>query len=236
MSRRVRYALAALLLVAVFFAFIHFFSARDIAIDLITRIRAYGAIAPVVYSCVYLIAAVAGFPRTLLTIVAGIVFEPVVAFVVVMVSIMAVFMCTFLIARYFAADWVTSRLEKIPVAKRLMSAVEQHGFRMLVLMRLNPFVPGIVNGYGFGMTSIKPLPYFVASVVGQLPLILIYVYLGWAGGEAILHAGAEAETMRYGTLLFGVTLSLLMLIAIAWYGRRMIDSAGTDMPQSPDVR
>ncbi len=236
MSKGATYVLAAVLVAAALFAIVHFFSAREIASDLITRIRAYGAIAPVVYFFVYLLAAIAGFPRTVLTIVAGIIFAPVVAFVVVMASIMATFMCTFLIARYFAADWVTARLEKVAVAKQLMAAVDQHGFRMLVLMRLNPFVPGIVNGYGFGLTSIRPLPYFVASVLGQLPLILIYVYLGWAGGEAILHSGAGSDKLRYGTLLFGVALSLLMLIAIGWYGRRMIASTEPGMRQPGDVR
>lgn len=235
MSTKTKYALTSLFFVALFFTAIYLIPAKEIAIDLIARIRAHGAIAPVVYFFVYLVAAVSGFSRTVLTIIAGIIFEPLVAFLVVIVSTMVAFMCTFMLARYFAAGWVAARLEKISAAKSLMSAVEKHGFRMLVLMRLNPFVPGIVNGYGFGMTSIRPLPYFVASMVGSLPLILIYIYLGWAGGEALLYAGAEAESLQSGTLVFGVVLSALMLIAISWYGRRAIASANTDAPRPGEI-
>ena len=157
-----------------------------------------------------------------MTIVAGIVFNPVVAFVVTLVAMMASFMCTFTLARYFLSDWVAARLEKYPTASDLMSAVEDNGFRVLVMMRLNPFVPGFVNGYGFGLTSIKPQTYLLASVIGCMPLTLIYIYIGWAGGEAILRSGGEAEKLQEGTMWFGLGLSVVMLVAIAWYGRRTL--------------
>jgi uncharacterized membrane protein YdjX (TVP38/TMEM64 family) len=84
-----------------------------------------------------------------------------------------------------------------------------------------------LNGYGFGLTSIKPLPYLIGSVVGSIPPTLIYVYLGWAGGEAMLRSGGEAENLQQGTMLFGVGLSVVMLLAIAWYGRRMLVATDT---------
>lgn len=221
MSDKAKYWVTTSSVLALIAAAAYLLPARDLATELIGSIRAYGAIAPVVYFFIFVAAAVTGLPRTAVTILAGVVFEPHVAFLVVVASSMASFMLTFLLARRLAADWVNARLEKVPVAAGMMSAVERHGFRMLVLMRLNPFVPGIVNGYGFGMTSMKPMTYFVASVVGSLPLILIYVYLGWAGGETLLHEGVAAGDMPDGLLLFGVTLSAVMLLVIAWYGRKL---------------
>jgi uncharacterized membrane protein YdjX (TVP38/TMEM64 family) len=209
---------------------VYLLPAKEIAIDLITRIRSAGVIAPVVFFFIYLVAAVLGFSRTVLAIVAGVAFNPVVAFSVVLAAMMASFMCTYVLARYFLADWVTARLEKIPVARKLLAAVEGNGFRMLVMMRLNPRVPGVVNGYGFGLTSIKPITYFLASVVGSIPLTLIHLYLGWAGGEAILRSGGQAEKLQEGTMLFGVCLSVVMLIAITWYGRRLIAAVGAPIP------
>lgn len=235
MSNNAKYALTTLLLVTIFIAAAYLVPAKEVATDLVGRIRDYGAIAPIVYFFLYLVAGVAGFSRTILTIIAGIVFEPLVAAIVVILATMAVFMCTFLIARYFAADWVAARLRKIPTAKTLISAVEEHGFRLLVLMRLNPFVPGVVNGYGFGMTSIKPLPYLIASMLGSLPLTLIYVYLGYAGGEALLRDGAQPDSLQRGTLLFGIVLSAILLIAISWYGHRAVTSVGSDASLSDDA-
>lgn len=225
MNTRTKFILAALGIGGVVIAATVVLPAREVAMELIEKVRSYGPVAPVVYFFVYLAAAISGFSRTVLTIIAGILFEPVIAFVVVTVAMMITFIVTFTAARYFMADWVQARLDEIPVARKLLCAVEDNCFRMLVLMRLNPFVPGIVNGYGFGLTSIKPTTYFLASVIGSLPLNLIFIYLGWAGGTAILQSGEEASSLQSGTVLFGTIISVVMLVAITWYGRRTILSA-----------
>jgi len=215
------------LVAAALAAVVYFLPARQIATDLITRIRATGPIAPVVFFFIYVLAAISGFSRSVLAIVAGIIFNPIVAFAALMTAMTVTFMCTYMLARHFLSDWVSARLEKIPTARDLMTAVEDNGFRMLVMMRLNPFVPGFVNGYGFGLTAIKPVTYILASVLGSIPLTLIYLYLGWAGGEAILRSSGQAQKLQEGTMLFGVGLSVLMLIVITWYGRRAIVTAGS---------
>lgn len=232
MTDKTKYALTAGFVAVLFAAVIYLLPAKEIAIELIAHIRSYGSIAPAVFFCVFVAAAVMGFSRSVLTIIGGILFEPLLAVLVVLLSTMVSFACTFMLAKNFAADWVAARLEKIPASKTMMAAVEQHGFRMLVLMRLNPFVPGIVNGYGFGMTSIRFVPYLAASLLGSLPLTLIYVYLGWAGGQSILRADAEPASLQSGTLLFGVILSVAMLIGIAWYGRRATAMTAIDEPRS----
>lgn len=210
------------LILSVVVATVYLIPTKEIALNLIESTRSAGAIAPVLFFVAYVVAAVLGFSRTALAVVAGIVFSPVVAFAVVLVAMMASFMCTYLLAKYFLADWVASRLKKMPIARKLMSAVEENGFRMLVIMRMNPFVPGFINGYGFGLTAIRPTTYFLGSVVGSLPLTLIYLYLGWVGGEAMLRSDSHAENLQEGTMWFGAGLSVVMLIAIAWYGRRTL--------------
>lgn len=160
-----------------------------------------------------------------MTIIAGVLFSPVVAFTVVMLGLMSAFLVTFIMARYFAADWVAARMEKVSTAKALMSAVEKRGFRLLVLMRLNPFVPGVVNGYGFGMTSISLKDYLLASLLGSLPLTAIYIYLGWAGGESVLQSGSATQDVQNGTLIVGVVFSVILLLGISWYGHRAVASA-----------
>ncbi len=205
-------------------AVVYFLPAKEIAVDLVRTIRSYGPVAPVVFFMLYIIAAIIGFPRTVLAILAGIIFTPLTAVIVLMVSMMAAFMATFWLSRHLAADWVAARLESIPIAKALLREVEQNGFKVLALMRMNPFVPAFINGYGFGLTRISPLSYFTASVLGSLPLNMIYIYLGWAGGTAILGDSPDASALQEGTLWAGVALSALLLVAVGWYGRRSIGS------------
>ena len=54
---------------------------------------------------------------------------------------------------------------------------------------------------------------------------LIYIYLGWAGGTAILQSGGEPSSVQSGTVWFGAVVSVVMLIAITWYGRRALVAA-----------
>lgn len=216
--------------VALLALMVYLVPARELASDLIVKVRNYGVVAPLVYFFLFVVAGVAGFSRTLMTIIAGILFSPVVAFVAVMTGLMTTFIITFVVARYFAAEWVAARLEKIAIAKALMAAVEDQGFRLLVLMRLNPFVPGVVNGYGFGLTSISPRIYFLASLLGTLPLTIVYIYLGWAGGESVLYADAAARDLQTGTLIFGIVFSVILLIGISWYGRRAVAAASKHEP------
>jgi len=171
---------------------------------------------------IFVVAAVVGISRGLLTIIAGVLFAPGIAFVVAISALGIAFILTFMIARYLAADRVTAHLEKIPMAKVLMSAVEEHGFRLIVLMRLNPFVPGVINGYGFGMTTLKLKTYFMASLLGSLPLTVIYLYLGWAGGEAMLQPGPSSDGLQGPTLIVGILLSIILFVGISWYGHSAV--------------
>lgn len=210
------------LVAAVLATVIYLVPVRDGIEDLVLSVRDLGAIAPVVFFFVFVVAAVAGMSRSMMTVVAGILFSPIVAFTIVILALMLTFMMTYVIARYLAADWVAARLDKVPVAKTLMSAVEQHGFRLLVLMRMNPFVPGVVNGFGFGLTAMNPRSYFLASVLGSLPLTLVYIYLGWVGGESMLRAGTDTQSLQSGTLAVGIIISVMLLTLIGWYGHRAL--------------
>lgn len=196
----------------------------DLASGLVDRVNSYGAVAPLIYVLVYIILAVGGFPRSVLAVVSGILFDPIVAVIAVSIAILITFVVTFMLARYYAGNWVEKKLEKIPTARKLMSAVEENGLRLLVLMRMNPFVPGFVNGYGFGLTSIDFRSYILGSMVGSLPLNLIYVYLGWTGGRAILLDIDGGEGMQTGNLVLGLVVSTLAFAVIAYYGRRALKS------------
>jgi len=214
---------------------LYFVPVRELAVDLVAEIEQFGGAATVVFLALYVVFAVLGFSRTLLHIVAGIVFDPFVAVVVVFLSSLCAFVSTFSIARYLAGQWVEERLKKISAARTLLSIIDNNGLRLVILMRMNPFVPGFVNGYGFGLTSIKFGPYLLGSVMGSLPLSLIHVYLGWAGGESILRGDGQPQAMQSATLLIGVVISLVLIAGISWYGHRAVQQAAAETAASESV-
>ncbi len=177
-------------------------------------------------------AAVAGIPRTPINIGAGIMFEFPVAITLVMIATSISYTITFLISRYAAGDWVKESVQSIPNGRRILDIVEEQGFKLVLLLRMNPFLPGVIKDYGFGLTSISYRSYILGSIFGFLPIACAHVYFGWVGGEAVLHGSKEASTLRTLTLAVGIVISIVLLVVLSWYGRRAL-SEDSETPSTP---
>ena len=77
----------------------HFVPAREIAIDLTTQNHGYGALAPALTFCVLVITVIAGFSRTVLIVIAGVVFKTAMTNATAIVSMLVSFPATFVPAR-----------------------------------------------------------------------------------------------------------------------------------------
>ena len=143
--------------------------------------------------------------------------------VTVMVSAFLTYLATFEIARHLASDWVKRKIESVPNAERIMEAVEEEGFKLVVLLRMNPFVPAIIKGFGFGTTSLRLSTYLIGSMIGSLPILLAHVYLGWAGGAAMLSAAAQPTSLQTGLLVGGLIVSLILVAFVFWFSKRALN-------------
>lgn len=180
----------------------------------------WGALAFVV---VYVLCALVGIPRTLLNVAAGVLFSYPLAVVTVLAGATSAYTLTFTIARTVARDWVNRRIAGSPQVRKLLDLVETEGFKLILLVRMNPFIPGVLKGYGFGTTNVAFPTYLVASVLGFLPVALAHVYLGWAGGAAMLHEGGEPGTLEKSLLAGGVFVSIVLVAGVYLYGRRAMN-------------
>ena len=181
-----------------------------------------GSIGYVAYMVSYVFLASLGVPRTPLNIGAGVIFPFAIGLGLVIAASALTYFTTFQIARSIAQDWVIARLEKIPNSDQLMRAVEEEGFKLVFLIRMNPFIPAILKGYGFGTTSISLGTYLLASVLGSLPIVAAHVYLGWVGGAAMMSGEARPEGVHMTMLWLGAAVSVMAVVAVAWYGRRAL--------------
>lgn len=200
-----------------------FLPMNDYLRDAVAWISATGPVGVLVFYLVYVACALIGIPRTLLNIAAGVLFSYPVAIASVLAAAASAYVLTFTIARTVARDWVNQRLAEAPNVKKLMDLVDEEGFKLVLLIRMNPFIPGVLKGYGFGTTNVRFSTYFIASVLGFLPIALSHVYLGWIGGEAMLSdEGGPTELERW--LMFGgVVVSVLLVASLYVYGRRAMN-------------
>lgn len=174
----------------------------------------------------YATATVLMLPGSVLTLAAGYVFGLSTGFVIISISSVLGATLAFLTGRYFARDWVLSKLQGIPRFRALDAAIGQHGALVVFLTRLSPIFPFNLLNYALGLTQVRLLTYVLVSWVGMMPGTLLYVYLGQAGSDLTALFSGQIGDSEYGALLFyfGLAASLLLVIAIARYSGRLLEA------------
>ena len=89
---------------------------------------------------------------------------------------------------------------------------ERYGTHSILIARLLPFISFDLVSYAAGLTSMKFLPFFIATGVGQLPATVVYSYVG-----GMLTGGAQ---MLMTGLLILFALSALVVLMRQLYRER----------------
>jgi uncharacterized membrane protein YdjX (TVP38/TMEM64 family) len=159
----------------------------------------------------YVIAAVLLIPTWPLSITGGFAFG-VWGFVCVPLMATLAACAAFLIGRYFARSMVQKWLAGRPRFRADDQAIEEEGWKVVLLLRLSPLVPYNLMNYFSGVTRISFPAYAVATLVGTTPVTSLYVYLGFIGQAAA--TGGAVTWLQWA--LFGVgliaTLGVTVLI------------------------
>lgn len=121
----------------------------------------------------------------------------------------------FWVARKVARDKVNEWVGHKEWFKWLEIQVETKGLIGVALIRSMPFFPNSLGNYAFGLTSLKFWPYLIASVIGTLPNVTLYV-VGTAGVMRLFERGIGVKDFdAYWAL--GV---LLVALVLAWFLQR----------------
>jgi len=187
-------------------------------VDFIQWAKGMGPTGGVVYALFYIAGTALFFPGLPLTLGAGFLYGAVIGTLVVSPASVAGANLAFLIARYFARDWVTRRLKKYPQAAAIDRAIEKNGFKAVVLLRLQPVLPFNILNYALGLTSIRLRDYMLASWIGMFPATVLYVYLGSVMNDiSDLLRGRPNSGMAGRFLLWGGLAAIVVLVW--WLGR-----------------
>jgi uncharacterized membrane protein YdjX (TVP38/TMEM64 family) len=219
---------AAVLIVAGLFVTAHYFPVERWTSSFIGWVRDLGTFGALVYSLAYVVGTVLLFPGTLLTVGSGFLYGLFMG--VVLVSPASVLGATiaFLLARSFAGDWVRKQVSKYPRFEIIDRAVEKNGFRVVLLMRLEPvFIPFALLNYALGLTRVRLRDYVLASWIGMLPATTLYVYLG-SSVQSIteLTHGKLPSASRWHEFLFwsGLAVAALLVFALTRIARQALQA------------
>lgn len=191
----------------------------------IAWIRALGAPGAFLYGAVYAAGAIAMFPGSALTAGAGLVYGTLVGVLIVSPASVIGATGSFLIARYFARDWVERKLRAYPRFAAIDRAVEKQGFKVVLLVRLQPILPFVWLNYGLGLTRVRLRDYVIASWIGMLPATVLYVYLGSAlHNISDLFSGGATRHSPAGLALFwgGLAAGALLLWLLTRMAKRAL--------------
>ncbi len=216
----------------------------DRVIDLVeSKADGLGLWGPFALGAAYVVAALAFFPGSALTLTAGAVFGLVWGTVMVSLASTTAAALAFLIARYLARDKVVRQARKFPKFQAIDRAIGEGGWKIIAMLRLSPAVPFSLGNYLFGLTAIRFLPYVLASWLFMLPGTFMYVYLGYIGAEG-LRSAASAERGKTPGEWALLAVGLLATVAVTVYVTRLARRAlrqqtsieGKDMSNADSTR
>ena len=111
------------------------------------------------------------------------------------------FLITFANAAVFGW-WQGERLNKNFSLESLDAYFDRYGKHTILICRLLPFISFDFVSYAAGLTAIKPIPFLIATGIGQLPATVVYSYVG------------SNLTGSTKTILFGLLSMFALFIAV----------------------
>ena len=195
------------------------FDAQGALVSILAWISGLGALGPVIFVGIYVVATVLFLPGSILTLGAGVVFGVIEGSIVVSIAATLGATCAFLVGRYLARDWVAGKIAGNDKFKAIDEAVAREGWKIVGLTRLSPIFPFNLLNYAYGVTKVGLRDYFLASWIGMIPGTVMYVYIGSLAGDlAALGTGHRSRTPAEWSLY---VVGLLATVAVTVYVTRI---------------
>lgn len=167
-------------------------------------VHALGPAGPLAYIVVYALATVAVMPGGPLTVLAGLLFGPLLGTAVTLIGASLGATAAFGLARRLGR----ARIHRL-LGDRLLRAdgwLAERGFATVLSLRLVPVVPFNLLNYAAGLTGVQPRAYVGATVLGIAPGTFAYAALGGTAADPL-------SVPFLGAVLLVVALSVFGALA-----------------------
>jgi uncharacterized membrane protein YdjX (TVP38/TMEM64 family) len=172
----------------------------------------YGTLSPAAFAAARILGAVVLVPGSVLAIAAGILFGPIWGAVYNVLAATVGAVLAFAIARFVAPNWIERHVGNHVRLEAMIEAIDAEGWHFVAFVRLVPIFPYNVLNYALGLTSIRLLPYTLATLICMIPVDLAYSYLGYAGREALTGQTGSVQTVLLALAGFAALIFVPMLV------------------------
>jgi uncharacterized membrane protein YdjX (TVP38/TMEM64 family) len=193
-------------------------------------VEGLGAIAPIAFIGIYIVATVAFLPGSILTLGAGVVFGVWLGAVYVFIGATLGATAAFLVGRYSVRDWVAQKIAGNDKFNAIDRAVGKEGLKIVLLTRLSPVFPFNLLNYAFGLTGVSLRDYVIGSV-GMIPGTLMYVYIGSLAGNIALIGTATQPTnptLQWTIRIVGFIATVAVTIYVTRIAKQALNQLTVD--------
>ncbi|MEG2990654.1 MAG: TVP38/TMEM64 family protein [Citrobacter sp.] len=174
-------------------------------------IRQSGMFGYALYILLFIVAALCLIPGSVLVIVGGILFGPVMGTLVSLFAATVASALSFLLARWLGRDLLLKYVGHTTIFQAIEKGIAQSGIDFLIFTRLVPLFPYNIQNYAYGLTTISFWSFTVISAVTTLPGLFIYTLMSH-------ELASEGITLAFMVKLSiaGFILFALVQAAKAW--------------------
>ncbi len=170
-----------------------------------TQAAAWLAMNPISGSLLFVLAFVLGsvlmVPGSVLMMSAGLIFGWPAGSVLALLGTAGGALAACIVSRGLLKERLAEKFADNDRVRAIDSAIETKGFLIVVLTRLSLIIPYNVLNYMYGLTRVRLPTLTIATGVGMVPAVLLYVYLGSLARNADELLAGDVDTGVAGKVL-----------------------------------
>ena len=167
--------LVSLLAVGYFLEETHFGASLNQAwID--SAVRNHGVAGELLFIGVGILATALALPRQIISFLGGYAFGFALGTLLAPLAMLGGCVLSFFYARWLGRDYIAQRFGAR--VKRIDTFLQRNPFAMSLLIRLLPVGRNLTTNLAAGVSSVRPMPFFLGSLFGFVPQTLVFVLLG----------------------------------------------------------
>ena len=169
---------------------------------------------PLAYVAGVIFATVMFVPGSVSMMIGGFLFGLVPGFLFAMIGIAAGAQSAFLTGRKGARQWVLQKVHANQRLKAIEQGLQEEAFLIVVLTRLSLIIPFNVLNYAYGVTSVRAGTHLIATAVGMVPAVALYVYLGTLARDLGQILSGDASPSELGYWIAGA--GIVAIVVLTW--------------------
>ncbi len=165
-------------------------------------ILSFGMWAPILYIVLYTVRPLIFFPASVLSITGGLAFGALMGTVYTVIGATLGAVVAFLVAKKLGKGVIKNGAGKVD---QIQQQLEQNGFIYVLIFRLLPIFNFDLISYAAGLSKVRLLPFFLATLIGIIPGTFAYNFLG------------SSIVSKDPRIIIGAIIVFLILTIVPWY-------------------